>query len=50
MGKSCSIGLQYVFCTMSILNKGDIHNCRLYVTIEIVRAGCKDDKNHRRLV
>ena len=43
-----------VFCTMSSLNKGDVHNCQLYVTIEIdtigVRAGCKDDKNHRRLV
>ena len=35
MGKSCSFGLQYVFCTMSSLNKGDVHNCRLYVTIEI---------------
>ena len=35
MGKSCSFGLQYVFCTMSSLNKGDVNNCRLYVTIEI---------------
>ena len=53
MGKSCSFGLQYIFCTISSLNKGDVHNCRLYVTIEIdtsVRAGCKDDKNRRRLV
>ena len=36
MGKSCSFGLQYVLCTMSSLNKGDVHNCRLYVTIVVV--------------
>ena len=35
MGKRCSFGLQYVFCTMSSLNKGDVHKCRLCVTIEI---------------
>ena len=40
MGKSCSFGLQYVFCTMSSLNKGDVHNCRLYVTIEIDTRVC----------
>ena len=40
MGKSCSFGLQYVFCTMSSLNKGDAHNCRLYVTIEIDTRVC----------
>ena len=38
MGKSCSFGLQYGFCTLSrennSLNKGDVHNCRLYVKIE----------------
>ena len=38
MGKSCSFGLQYVFCTMSrennSLNKGDVDNCRLYVKIK----------------
>ena len=39
MGKSCSFGLQYVFCTMSSL-KGDVHNCRLCVTIEIVTRVC----------
>ena len=53
MGKSCSFGLQYVFCTMSCLNKGDVHNCRLCYDRDLhkgVRAGCKDDKNHRRLV
>ena len=33
MGKSCSFGLQYVFCTMSSLNKGDVHNCWLCVTM-----------------
>ena len=40
MGKSCSFGLQYVFCTMSSLNKGDIHNCPLYVKIEIETRVC----------
>ena len=40
MGKSCSFGLQYVFCTMSSLDKGDVHNCRLYVTIEIDTRVC----------
>ena len=40
MGKSCSFGLQYVFCTMSSLNKGDVHNCRLYDTIEIDTRVC----------
>ena len=40
MGKSCSFGLQYVFCTMSSLNKGDVHNCRLCVTIEIDTRVC----------
>ena len=40
MGKSCSFGLQYVFCTMSSLKKGDVHNCRLYVTIEIDTRVC----------
>ena len=40
MGKSCSFGLQYVFCTMSSLNKGDVHNCLLYVTIEIATKVC----------
>ena len=40
MGKSCSFGLQYVICTMSSLNKGDIHYCRLYVTIEIGTRVC----------
>ena len=40
MGKSCSFELQYVFCTMSSLNKGDVHNCRLYVTIEIDTRVC----------
>ena len=40
MGKSCSFGLQYVFCTMSSLNKGDVHNCRQYVTIEIDTRVC----------
>ena len=39
MGKSCSFGLQYVFCTMSkennSLNMGNLHNCRLYYNIEI---------------
>ena len=41
--KSCSFGLQYVFCNMSSLiasNKGDAHNCRLYVTIEIDTMVC----------
>ena len=53
MGKSCLFGLQYVFCTMSSLNKGDVHNCPLYVTIEIDTRVCVQvvgDKNHRRLV
>ena len=36
MGKSCSFSLQYVFC----LKKGDVHNCRLYVTIEIDTRVC----------
>ena len=40
MGKSCSFGLQYVFCTTSNHNKGDIHNCRLYATIEIDTRVC----------
>ena len=40
MGKSCSFGLQYVFCTMSSLNKGDVHNCRLCVTLEIDTRVC----------
>ena len=40
MGTSCSFGLQYVFLTMSSLNKGDVHNCRLYVTIEIDTMVC----------
>ena len=40
MGKSCSFGLQYVLCTMSSLNKGDVHNCRLYFTIEIDTRVC----------
>ena len=40
MGKSCSFGLQYVFCTMSSLNKGDVHNCRLCVTIKIDTRVC----------
>ena len=40
MGKSCSFGLQYVFCTMSSLNKGDVHNCRLCVTTEIDTRVC----------
>ena len=40
MGKSCLFGLQYVFCTMSSLNKGDVHTCRLYVTIEIDTRVC----------
>ena len=40
MGKSCLFGLQYVFCTMSSPNKGDVHNCRLYVTIEIDTRVC----------
>ena len=40
MGKSCSFGLQYFFCTMSGLNKGDVHNCRLNVTIEIDKRVC----------
>ena len=39
MGKSCSFGLQYVFYTMSSLNKGDVHN-RLCVTIEIDTRVC----------
>ena len=30
----------FVFCTMSSLNKGDVHNCRLYVTIEIDTRVC----------
>ena len=55
MGKSCSFGLQYVFCTMPSLNKGDVHNCRLCVTIEINTWVCMQvvrmiRKNHRRLV
>ena len=29
-----------VFCTMSSLNKGAVHNCRLYVTIEIDTRVC----------
>ena len=40
MGKSCSFWLQYVFCTMSSLNKGDVHNCRLCVTIGIDTRVC----------
>ena len=40
MGKECLFDLQFVFCTMSSLNKGDVHNCRLYVTIEIVKRVC----------
>ena len=40
MGKSCSFDLKYVFCTMSSLNKGDVHNCRLYATIEIETSVC----------
>ena len=44
MGKSCSLGLQYVFCTMArennSLNKGDVHNCRLYDKIEIETRVC----------
>ena len=40
MEKSCSFGLQYVFYIMSkkkelSLNKVDVHNCRLYVEMEI---------------
>ena len=41
--KSC---LQYVFCIVSrenndkYLNKGDLHNCRLYVKIEIETRVC----------
>ena len=38
--KSCSFVLQYVFCNMSSLNKGDVHNCRLYVTTEIDTRVC----------
>ena len=30
----------YVFYTMSSLNEGDVHNCRLYVTIEIDTRVC----------
>ena len=44
MGKSCSFGLQYVFCTMSrennSLKKGDVHNCLLYYKIEIDTRVC----------
>ena len=40
MEKSCSFGLQYVFCTMLSLNKGNVHNCRLYVTIEMYTRVC----------
>ena len=29
-----------MFCTMSSLNKGDVHNCRLYVTIDIDTSVC----------
>ena len=29
-----------VFCIMSSLNKGDVHNCRLCVTIEIDTRVC----------
>ena len=56
MGKSCSFGLQYVFCSMlrenNSLNKGDVHNCRLYYKMEVegVCACCKDDKTRGRLV
>ena len=28
------------FCIMSSLNKGDVHNCQLYVTIEIDTRVC----------
>ena len=39
------LGLQYVFCIMSrenndSLNKVDVHNCRLYVKIEIETRVC----------
>ena len=42
MGKSCSFGLQYVFCIMSRENndKVDVHNFRLYVEIEIETRVC----------
>ena len=41
MGKSCSFGLQYVFCIMSRENNEvDVHNCRLYVKIEIETRVC----------
>ena len=46
MGKSSSFGLQYVFCTTTrenndkSLNKVDLHNCRLYVKIEIETRVC----------
>ena len=39
-GKELLVRLQYVFCTMSSLNKGDVHNCRLCVTIEIDTRVC----------
>ena len=43
-GKDLLFGLQYVFCSMSrennSLNKGDVHNCRLYYKIEVDKRVC----------
>ena len=52
-GKELLVRVTICFCTMSSLNKGDVHNCRLCYDRDChkgVRAGCKDDKNRRRLV
>ena len=39
-GKELLVLFTIFFCTVSSLNKGDVHNCRLYVTIEIDTRVC----------
>ena len=39
-GKELLVRVTICFCTMSSLNKGDVHNCRLCVTIEIDTRVC----------
>ena len=39
-GKELLVRFTICFCTMSSLNKGDVHYCRLYVTIEIDTRVC----------
>ena len=39
-GKELLVGFTLCFLTMSSFKKGDVYNCRLYVTIEIDTRVC----------